>query len=145
MAVNNWNKPLNQSDDRGNDDSVQSEYKIVIDEPAMDAPDFKEYAERLSKIIVRSKPQFTVGIFGGWGTGKTTMMQMIEGEIKNKNSDNVTTVWFDSWRYEREEYSLMIPLLRTIILTLHEVILKLIDDEKKKMLKKNTKGFRKND
>ena len=50
------------------------------------------------------------------------MMQMINDEIKKSNSDTVTTIWFDSWRYEREEYSLMIPLLRTIILTLHEVI-----------------------
>ena len=44
------------------------------------------------------------------------MMQMIENEIKEKYSDIATTIWFDSWRYEREKYSLMIPLLRTIIL-----------------------------
>ena len=58
MAINNW-----------------TDYKIIIDEPAKDVPDFREHAEWLSKIIVSSKSQFTVGIFGRWGTGKTTMMQ----------------------------------------------------------------------
>jgi uncharacterized protein YjbI with pentapeptide repeats len=116
------------------------DYKIIIDEPARDVPDFKEHAERLSKIIVGSKPQFTVGIFGGWGTGKTTMMQMINDVIKNSYSDTVTTIWFDSWRYEREKYSLMIPLLRTIILTLHEVI-NSSGDKKKETLKRVQSGF----
>jgi hypothetical protein len=36
----------------------------------------KEHSERLSPIIVNSTSRVTVGIFGGWGTGKTTMMQM---------------------------------------------------------------------
>ena len=76
MAINNWNKRYIQTDD----------YKIIIDEPARarDAPDFTEHAERLSKIIVGSKPQFTVGIFGGWGTGKTTMMRMINEQINEE-------------------------------------------------------------
>lgn len=43
---------------------------------------------------------------------------MIKEEIDNNYSKFAITIWFDSWRYEREEYSLMIPLLRTIILTL---------------------------
>jgi hypothetical protein len=70
------------------------------------------------------------------------MMQMINDQIEKSYSDNVTTIWFDSWRYEREEYSLMIPLQRTIILSLHEVInSKLIGDEKKKTLKRVQLGF----
>jgi hypothetical protein len=71
-------------------------------------------------------------------------MQMIQKEIKtNKNySKKATTIWFDSWRYEKEEYPLMIPLLRTIILTLHEVIIdKSTDSEKRRVYKKCKKGF----
>lgn len=83
MAINNWNKRHIQTDN----------YKIIIDEPAKDIPDFREHAERLSKIIVGSKPQFTVGIFGGWGTGKTTMMRMIDEEIK-KSYSNIATPFF---------------------------------------------------
>jgi predicted KAP-like P-loop ATPase len=106
LAINNWNKPDIKLDD----------LKIIIDEPANDVPDFREHAERLSEIIAGSQPQFTVGIFGGWGTGKTTMMQMINKKLETNYSKSITTIWFDSWRYEREKYSLMIPLLRTIII-----------------------------
>jgi predicted KAP-like P-loop ATPase len=119
--------------------------KIITDEPITeDAPDFIEYSQKLSKIIINSDPRFTVGIFGDWGTVKTTLMQMIQKEIKtNKNySKKATTIWFDSWRYEKEEYPLMIPLLRTIILTLHEVIIdKSTDSEKRRVYKKCKKGF----
>ena len=70
------------------------------------------------------------------------MMQMINDQTNEGCSDTVTTIWFDSWRYEREEYSLMIPLLRTIILSLHEVInSRLIGDEKKNTLKRVQWGF----
>jgi ABC-type phosphate/phosphonate transport system ATPase subunit len=70
----------------------KTDYKIIIDQPASDVPDFKKYSERLSQIIANSKPQFKVGIFGGWGTGKTTMMKMIENEIKKNYSDVATTL-----------------------------------------------------
>lgn len=107
----------NRNDKNNNDNEDIA--RIITDEPTKeDAPDFKEYSQKLSKIIINSDPQFTVGIYGGWGTGKTTLMQMIKEEIDNNYSKFAITIWFDSWRYEREEYSLMIPLLRTIILTL---------------------------
>jgi len=74
----------------------------------------------LSEFIINSSPRFTVGIYGDWGTGKTTLMQLIKNELKQNYSNNVETVWFDSWRYEREKYSAMVPLLRTIILTIND-------------------------
>ncbi len=59
--------------------------RIIIDEPDEDdAQDFKNYSEKLSQIIINSTPRFTIGIFGGWGTGKTTLMRVI------KESSNIT-------------------------------------------------------
>jgi len=110
---------------------------IITDAPTtLDAPDFQKYAIQLSKLIVNknSIPRFTVGIYGGWGTGKTTLMQMMQDEIDRNYSDNVQTVWFDAWRYEKEEYSAMIPLLRTIILSLNNAIENSEDSEKKNIL-----------
>jgi DNA replication protein DnaC len=60
---------------------------IITDAPTtLDASDFQKYAIQLSKLIVNknSTPRFTVGIYGGWGTGKTTLMQMMQNEI-NRN------------------------------------------------------------
>jgi predicted KAP-like P-loop ATPase len=92
--------------------------KIITDEPILedDAVDFVNYGEKLAEIIRNSTPRFSIGIFGGWGTGKTTLMSMIR---KNLESDEkIVTVWFDAWRYEKEEDLAVIPFLRTVSLTI---------------------------
>ena len=93
---------------------------IATDEPITDAPDFDNYSRAISNIITNSVPRFTVGIYGGWGTGKTTIMQMIQ--------------FFDAWRYENEELSALVPLVRTIILHLEDYVEKLqIENSQKKL------------
>jgi KAP family P-loop domain len=117
-----------------NNSESENSIQIITDEPINDAPDFKKYTDQLSKLIVYSIPRFTVGIYGGWGTGKTTFMRMIKHEIDQKYSNNVETVWFDAWRYEKEQYSAMVPLLRTINLSLKNAIGNSKDIKKKKIL-----------
>src|SRR5205814_1871326 len=56
-------------------------------------------------------PQFAIGIFGDWGSGKTTLMRAIERELQ-KHRD-VVCVWFNAWRYEREP-DLIVPMLDTL-------------------------------
>jgi len=89
--------------------------KIIIDEPTFEgALDFQDYSKNLSNIIRETTPpQFAVGIFGKWGSGKTTLMKMIKQKLDEDNSsDKILTVWFDAWRYEREKYLAIIPFLR---------------------------------
>jgi predicted KAP-like P-loop ATPase len=90
--------------------------KIIVDEPAEeDALDFQRYSKNLANIIRGTTPQFAVGIFGKWGTGKTTLMRMIEQEFDNEHDkEKILTVWFDAWRYEKEKYLAVIPFLRQV-------------------------------
>jgi tetratricopeptide (TPR) repeat protein/GTPase SAR1 family protein len=100
--------------------------KIITDEPTLDdALDFNNYSQRLANIIINSTPQFSIGIFGEWGTGKTSLMKMIKDKLLNK--DNILTVWFDSWKYEKEKYLAIVPLVRTIEIELEDKMLKLKD------------------
>jgi len=56
--------------------------KIITDEPTLeDALDFDRYSKELANIIRNSTPRFAIGIFGGWGTGKTSLMKMIEASL----------------------------------------------------------------
>ena len=57
-------------------------------------------------------------------------------KIDGNYSDNVETVWFDAWRYEKEQYSAMVPLLRTISLSLRNTIENSEDSKKKNILTK---------
>lgn len=84
--------------------------KILLDNPsAHPGLKFEEYASALKNVIELSDPQFSVGIFGGWGSGKTTLMHAIERQL----NDKIVSVWFNAWRYEKEEH-LIIPLLDTL-------------------------------
>ncbi len=53
----------------------------------------------------------TVGIYGGWGTGKTSMMKMLRHELAPDPAKGPITLWFDAWKYARSEESLWRALL----------------------------------
>lgn len=88
-----------------------SSYRLLLDTPSKEpALNFDTYAKALADIIEKSDPQFAVGIFGNWGSGKTTLMEIIE---KKLNPEIAVTVPFSAWRYEKENH-LIIPLLDTV-------------------------------
>lgn len=85
--------------------------KILLDSPT-DAPalGFADIGQAFATIIMQSDPRFAVGIFGGWGSGKTTLMNSIRDALPK---DEIVAVEFNAWRFEREP-QLLIPLLDTI-------------------------------
>ncbi|MGZ6563891.1 MAG: KAP family P-loop NTPase fold protein [Solirubrobacteraceae bacterium] len=76
---------------------------------------FPETARALGDIVATSSPRFAVGIFGRWGSGKSTLMQAIARRVHESDpaQERVIPVEFNAWRYEREEH-LIIPLLDTL-------------------------------
>ena len=87
---------------------------LVSDSPTRtrDLLHFKRYVDPLVKLITNEDTEtpFTIGIFGGWGTGKTTLLEMIEEQVREKK---YPTVWFNPWMYQTED-NLIVPLLQTI-------------------------------
>jgi hypothetical protein len=89
--------------------SKYEKFQILVDDPAEDPRlGFREYADAFAEIVCGSPPRFAVGIFGTWGSGKTTLMKAIMARIEGR--DDVIPVWFNAWRYEREQ-ELVVPLL----------------------------------
>ena len=85
--------------------------KILLDTPATHPGlQFEPMADALAKIIETSQPRFAVGIFGDWGSGKTTFMDAI---ARHLSDDSTVAVEFNAWRFEREPH-LLIPLLDTV-------------------------------
>ena len=88
-----------------------SEYRIILDTPSTaPALGFDSAANALKDIILRSNPNFVIGIFGTWGSGKTTLMRAIERRLEGSGAIKVQ---FSAWRYEREPH-LIVPLLDTM-------------------------------
>lgn len=85
--------------------------KILLDSPTRSpALGYRDIGHGVATIISESEPQFAMGIFGGWGTGKTTLMTAIKAALPG---DSVIVVDFNAWRFEREP-QLLIPMLDTI-------------------------------
>jgi hypothetical protein len=98
--------------------------KMVVDQPIGEAADgrqdglgFHDYARALADAAMSTKGPFTIGVFGDWGTGKTSLMRLMRKELNSRES--VVTVWFNAWRYEREEHPL-VPLVGTIVRELEQ-------------------------
>lgn len=74
--------------------------------------DFPNYVKTLSELILNSKPPYTIGIFGGWGTGKTTLMKKVEKRLIN---DKCRCIEFNAWRFSSEKKHATYPLMLSII------------------------------
>jgi hypothetical protein len=89
-------------------------YKLLLDVPSRQpALGFTDIARGLQELITESDPQFAVGIFGNWGSGKSTLMAAIKRGLDTVAKESTVTVDFNAWRYEREEH-LIVPLLDSV-------------------------------
>ncbi len=93
---------------------------ILSDVPSeVDKLGFEPYARTLTDIILDSNAQtpLTLGLFGSWGSGKTSLMRQMQRMIEKKGQSNSAphyrTVWFNAWKYNQEQ-----ALWRALLLAL---------------------------
>ena len=55
----------------------------VIKDLEQDTFGHKHIAEAVLESIKFTKPPFTIGIFGGWGTGKSSLLELIKNKLIN--------------------------------------------------------------
>ena len=101
-----------------NKDSAEPQ-TILIDDVELDPTnDFINLGKTVAKIIKDSTPRFTVGIYGEWGTGKTTLMTTIEKNLTNRvipeKEQKILPIWFNAWQYEREENLATVSLMKKV-------------------------------
>jgi len=92
-----------------------------------DALDFQPYVDTLVDVCKSASTPLTVGVFGGWGSGKTSLMKM----VKKGLPEDYTAAWFDAWKYDKEE-TLWRAFLLSILSAMH-LSEKLSDDELSKL------------
>ena len=92
------------------------EYALLGDVPVRESQrgdllEFSSYATVLARAAIETRDSITIGVFGQWGTGKTSLMRLIKDEVDKDEA--AAAVWFNAWQYEREEH-LIVPLTATI-------------------------------
>jgi hypothetical protein len=97
-----------------------------ISEDTLDRRGAVQALQSLLTNPARATP-LVVGVYGGWGTGKTSVMQMLRRRVEGLTDfppapgileqplPHVLTLWFDSWKYARQEQSLWRALLLGIV------------------------------
>jgi KAP family P-loop domain len=90
--------------------------RLLDDNPTIeDGLGFESTAQSIAEMIKSaSRRPLTIGVFGGWGTGKTSLMQMIEARLQD---EGIKTVWFNAWKYSGKEV-IWNALIQTILLAM---------------------------
>ena len=73
---------------------------FIRDEPidlGDDAFGHRDYTDTLVSIVADDSPPPTVGLFGHWGVGKSTIIGGLQKELR---SGPIAFVYFDAWRYD---------------------------------------------
>lgn len=91
---------------------------VVADAPVGrdgDKLTFSRYVDPLISVLTDDEQQtpFTIGVFGPWGSGKSSLLRMISDELEQKHPDEFVCVRFNPWVY-RGEPNILVPLLHTL-------------------------------
>jgi len=58
------------------------------------------YVDVLEKIIENCPTPYTIGLFGSWGSGKSSIIKT----LKEKNKDRESVFIYDAWKYSNDEF-----------------------------------------
>lgn len=89
---------------------------------------FEPYVNALSKMIVHKNTQtpLVIGLYGAWGSGKTSFMKQIDGAIKETSKNKTKTkrrkdlnrsIFFEAWQYQNTKNlsgALLFNILKTL-------------------------------
>jgi hypothetical protein len=70
------------------------------------------YVETLTEIIKTCNTPFTIGLLGGWGSGKSSIVKTLQEKFNNNPEEKIKVFIYDAWKYSKDSFR------RTFILEL---------------------------
>ncbi len=77
-----------------------------------DSLNSKSYAETLQSTILNTDKDnsFTIGLFGEWGSGKSSIVETAKSELESDNNQKIKFVIYDAWKYANDSFRRMFLL-----------------------------------
>ncbi len=115
------------------------------DEPVANMDSDRLSLESMARVIaaasIGAEGPFNIGVFGGWGHGKSSVMKLAKSLIdENTDMANAVTVWVNAWKYEHDEHPI-VPLVACIVDAVNEH-LAVLQKKSGKGIKGITDGFK---
>lgn len=57
------------------------------------------YATALYKFLIKANTPVTVGVQGGWGSGKTSLISMVQDKLINDDEHNCISIYVNAWEH----------------------------------------------
>ncbi|MFC4530279.1 KAP family P-loop NTPase fold protein [Sphaerisporangium dianthi] len=97
---------------------------VLSDSPvggSLDRLEFDRYVDPLVEVLTNDATEtpFTIGVFGAWGSGKSSLIKMIDQRLAADHGEAFVRVHFNPWIH-RKEPTMLLPLLHTVQDTLAE-------------------------
>jgi hypothetical protein len=105
----------------------------AVNDPRLDFLKFDRYVDPLLEILTDPVVQtpLTIGIFGVWGSGKSTVLSLLEERLSHE-TQRFLCVQFNAWLH-RKEANMLVPLIHALHDTLDKDPQKRFVDSAKKL------------
>lgn len=137
----------NQGAGRREASSVLEKFLIFADEPLFmgdevverDAFNHEAFAETILKLLIRNKPPLSIGLFGSWGIGKSTIINILRRKIRKEQNAKLKDIYFNAWKYSGDSFrrQFLIEVARQIYGEHHDEVRRIRQLNYSEVLKKS--------
>lgn len=79
-----------------------------------DLLDLEAFSSMIASAALTNNGPFNIGVFAGWGQGKTSILRQAQKQIEQQENPLIVTAWVNAWQFEHEKHPI-VPLIATII------------------------------
>lgn len=67
----------------------------------------KRYAESLKEMILNAPTPFNIGLYGEWGSGKSSIIKTAQTQLEYDQNQKIKFVIYDAWKYANDSFRRM--------------------------------------
>ena len=75
-----------------------------IDLEQHDLLNTKQYANSLIETIKHAPRRYTIGLFGEWGSGKSSIIKTAQMKLESEKENKVKFITYDAWKYANDSF-----------------------------------------